>query len=214
MIFTPKHEVGCSHIGWAALSLLALCGALTFASGATKERPAHYDVGAFSVEVALDRQWKVMTNPQSGFVVFDYADQPPIKGQFARLGLFRFVVPAASRSLEKTAVGAEYAIKDVAGIQKGLFGTQYPLRLASRRPHQTRNGLYYDYRESIEIEASGNRSTKFVRAAIYYPSTYEQDGGLFLLVGLQQFTGPTLVPDALEKMPDILAGLTMAKASR
>lgn len=202
-----------SRAGVCLLVLLLAC--TTHASvDRGKERTAHHDVGSYAVDIALGQRWKVLANPRNGFVVFDYADLPPIKGEFARLGLFRFVVPEAARGADKTEVGAEYAIKDVAGIQKGLFGTLYPLRLASRRPRKTKGGIYYDYRESTEIEAGGNRSTKFVRAAIYYPSTYEQDGALFLLVGLQQFTGPTLVPEALEKIPDILAGVTVTKSRR
>ena len=193
---------------WFSL-MLAGCVGVLHAKKAPEKSVVHLDMGSYTVDAVLGPHWKTNVNKKGEYVVLDYGDQAKGKGEFATLGLFRFVVPLAAREADKAELGSAYAMKDVGAVQKGLFGSAYMLQLVSRRPSELKGGTCYEFKEPIEFVVSSTRSTKFVRAAVYFPPSYGRDGGLFLIVGLEQFSSPRSRVEALDKMPELLEGLAV-----
>ncbi len=189
------------------MSSTALAAAGAGEQKSPSDEARRIEAGAYSIRAALDRHWSVDVNRDAGYVIFDYTDHASAQGELAKIGVFRFVVPPAARATDRAELGAAYAVKDVAGVQKALFGSVTKLGLVDSRPRESPGGTVYEYREPTELSGTRSRSTKFVRAFVLYPPTYAQDGSLFLLVGLQRFHRPQIRPDALAKMPELLDGL-------
>jgi hypothetical protein len=192
------------------LPLLAVFAGQAGAASRPIAAPRHFDVGEYRVDVALGAEWRSEINKQQGYILFTYSDaaDPKDAFDFARIGVFRIIVPAVARGADKAEIGAAYAVQDVAGAQKALFKTITPLKALSHKPEKTNGGLLFSYCEPIDLLGGGrNGSTKFVRACVFFPANYSDDGGLYLLVGTERFAVLSPRPDALGKIEGFVAGL-------
>jgi hypothetical protein len=167
------------------------------------------DAGTYHVAVTPDRQWTTKTDRTQGYVVFNYSDTPGRENALATatIGLFRSVVPVAARSAKLTDLAAAYAANDVAGARQTLFKSLDKLALASQKPEVVNGGSLFNFLEAIDATYSRTSSTRFVRASVYFPPTFSENGVLFLLIGRETFDAPTLRPDKLEKMRDLVRGI-------
>jgi hypothetical protein len=166
-----------------------------------------FDVGGYQVDVVLGNDWHSKINKQGGYLVLTNPAEADSDGEVAVLGVFRIVIPVAVRGADKTEIATAYAVQDVAGVRKALFGSIAALKLLTRKPRDFHQGALFEFDEPIELVHGRELSTKFVRAYVFFPPGYSQDGGLFLLVGLQQFSHPRVRADAFDKLENIVAGL-------
>ena len=199
----PSRGTG-SAIRIFALSATAI--GLAAASRAA-QAPQHFDVGGYEVSVVLDGDWRPKIDQQKGYIVLTRGGGEDSQGELAILGVFRVAIPLAVRGLDKVQIGSAYAIQDAAGVRKALFGSVTELKLLSHRPRAFHDGLLFECDEPIDLVGGRARSTKFVRAYVFYPASYADDGGLFLLVGLQQFWHPEGRAEEIDKLEKIAADL-------
>jgi len=189
------------------------CVALVFlspASGATKAKMdppiQRLDARSFQVVLASLPGWSAKILKDSPGVLFQYVDEPA-RTDKATIGVFRLVVPADARNTSLVQLGEAYAIDDLAGAQVALFKVKSRLMLVSRAPEAFSGGQLLSYMEDVDAQDARSRTTKFVRAWVFFPKSYAQDGGLYLVLGHETFRDMQLRPVQLERATEIIAGL-------
>ena len=171
------------------------------------DEPKHFDIGRYQVDISIEGDWHAKIDKQGGYLVLTSAAGRDSDGEMAVLGVFLVTIPVAARGADRAEIATAYAVHDVAGVRKALFGSVLDLKLLSHKPRRIHDGALFEFDEPIELARGRSRSTKFVRAYVFYPSGYSRDGALYLLVGLQQFNRPEARADAIEKLEQIIVGL-------
>jgi hypothetical protein len=180
-----------------------------------KPEPFTVDVGAYRVNLMLDHRWRTEFDKEAGYVVLNYANTPKLSDAtiVATICLFRFVVPAEARGADRLELAAAFAIKDVTGAQKALFGTSTRLVRSGRNGESIKGGTVVRYVEPVDRSNSREKGTLFVRAVVFFPDAFPNDGALFLLVGKHDSHELVRKPEELEMMSMVLAGIQTGAAS-
>ena len=198
------------HGGWLRRIALLSCSLPAALLAAKPEATVQtIDAGTYQIAVTLDGQWTLKTDRAQGYVVFKYSDTPNRENALATatIGLFRSVVPVAARSAKLAELAAAYASNDVTGARQALFKSLDKLVLASRKPEAVNGGSLFNFADALDASYGRTSSTTFVRASVYFPPTFSENGVLFLLIGRETFDTPQLRPDKLEKMRDLVRAI-------
>lgn len=188
-----------------SLALILLTHA---AAGGPKTKPASQvlDVGTFRLEIAPEHNWVSRAKPELGCVLFQYSDQPALTVT-ATIGLFRLVTPPEARTGDRDQLAAAYATYDISGAQQALFKSNAQLMPLSKKPKEINGGQLLSFAEPLDAREIRARSTRFIRAWVFFPKTYAADGVLFLALGKQESTTDQVRPAELEKIGEIIAGI-------
>lgn len=195
---------------WARAATAAVLTFLLCARAPAREKsrpaPQVLDAGSFRLEVAPARNWQSKVTRESACAVFQYTDAPA-ETMAVTIGVFRLVVPPAARTGDRIQVAAAFATHDVAGAQKALFGSNAGLVLFSKKAKAVNGGQLFSYVEPIDAQGARSGSTRFVRAWMFFPRAYAENGALYLILGREQSTDLEPRPAELEKAEEIIAGI-------
>jgi hypothetical protein len=193
-----------------AVTALAAQAFLAAAPAATKAKAdppiQRLDARSFQVVLASLPGWSAKILKDSPGVLFQYVDEPA-RTDKATIGVFRLVVPAEGRNASLVQLGEAYAIDDLAGAQVALFKVKSRFMLVAPAPEAFSGGQLLRYLEEVDAQDARARTTKFVRAWVFFPKSYAQDGGLYLILGHETFRDMQLHPVQLERATEIIAGL-------
>lgn len=195
---------------WLGPATTAAFACLLSAQAPAKEKPQLaaqvLEVGSFRLEWVPAQNWQSKVIRESACAIFQYTDEPA-RTIAATIGLFRLVVPLQARSSDRIKLAAAYATHDVAGAQKALFGSNAQLVLLSKTAKAINGGQLLSYAEPIDVRSDRSSSTEFVRAWIYFPRSYVENGALYLVLGREQSAYLEFRPTELEKAEEIIAGI-------
>ena len=189
-----------------ALALALLLSGSAAASEKTAPPAQVLDVGSFRVKFVPPPNWKSTVVRKSACVIFQYVDEPA-ETLDATIGVFRSVVPPAARAEDRVKIAAAYATLDVSGAQQALFKSNAHLALLSPNAKTINGGQLLSYAEPIDANGRRAKSTKFVRAWIFFPRSYAETGALYLVLGREQSSYMEIRPAELDKAEEIIAGI-------
>ena len=182
--------------------------ALAPAAAPAKDQPVAetLDVGAFRLTLVPARNWQAEVRKDAGFVVFHFLDRPSLT-QRATIGLYRFVVPVATRTEERRTIGAAFVTHDVTGAQRSLLRGNPGLVPLGRNGRECRGGQILDFVEPVDARDGRLSSTTFVRAWLFFPKSFAENGALYLLLGRLEADTLLRRPDELDRVDEIIAAI-------
>ena len=180
---------------------------LTARVAAKPAPPSHsLDVGTYRIEVTPPKNWQSDVKPELGCVLFQYTDRPAMTTA-ATIGVFRIVVPAAARGADRAELASAYATHDMSGAQQSLFKSNAQLMRMGKKTLTLAGGQVFGFAELLDAKDARLSSSKFTRAWVFFPKSYDQDGGIFLVLGKQETPVDEVRPSELLWVEDILAGI-------
>jgi hypothetical protein len=194
------------RVGYAILLTGIFLGLVAVAGAKAPPAVQVLDVGSFRLEIAPERNWESNVKPEQRYVVFHYLDKPAMSTR-ATLGLFRLVVPAEARAGDRAELAAVYATHDISGAQQMLFKSNARLVPLSKKTKTLNSGQLFSFAEPLDVLYARTSSTTFIRAWVFFPRNYLENGVLFLVLGKQESISPEVRPGKLERAEEILGGI-------
>lgn len=171
------------------------------------EPPAQVlDGGTFHLAVVPARNWTPDPKPAQGCILFQYTDQPALTIA-ATIGVFRIVVPAVARAGDRAELAAAYATYDLSGAQQALFKTSVKFVPLGKTTKSLNGGQLFSFGDRLDADYLRLESTRFLRAWIFFPSNFAQDGALFLVLGKEESNFMEVRPSELERAEEIISGI-------
>ncbi len=194
------------------LLFFAVAALVSFPSARAAAKPAEdpplqkFDARTFNVVLAVLPGWsaKIVKGPPG--LLFDYVDEPA-RTDKATIGIFRLIVPSEVRDVDRVQLGRAYAIDDVSKLSLALFKVRINFMLTANTANAVGGGQLLSYAEEVDAKDGRSRTTKFVRAWVFFPQNYAKDGALYLVFGQETFRDIQLKPAQLERATEIIAGI-------